>query len=386
MTYIVGLKTNGATAIISDTRQTGPEGGENVVLKTGTMFPGCIFGRAGSAEHSRDFVLRARHALLGDVPIPETWYRFKEFCDSYIFPTGSDSFELILSTRSSGRPLLFRLDSDEGLSPVDEEIVTIGSGKAILDDFVLGASLPLIKQARAVQRLPIAAGPYILCFLLTLTSRGLEQTVLEDHGVGGVFHFTYQTADSDGRQRPAVYILPVPDFATNNIYHWIYRVAFAQDGLFVHTLIPPGVRVDAPNGLEQPIYLLSEASGRLPTDRESLRRLRREIQSEIDSQPYYWFCGVGAPDPTVRGALFFHVKPAEDYLVDKDGNFSPLFAQVMLRMFGAPGGSNPTPSPSAECEQCGAILEAATLPAAKGKVTRHIKKEHSGQWYRSRIL
>jgi len=61
MTYIIGYKQPGINTIISDMRVSwkaanGSGLGRNTALKTGYLFPGCFFGRLGSAEHSREFI------------------------------------------------------------------------------------------------------------------------------------------------------------------------------------------------------------------------------------------------------------------------------------------------------------------------------------------
>ena len=70
MTYIVEFKQPGINAIISDTRLSRPISrsewtGQNTALKTGILFPGCIFGRLNSDQASREFIISFKQSIWG---------------------------------------------------------------------------------------------------------------------------------------------------------------------------------------------------------------------------------------------------------------------------------------------------------------------------------
>ena len=220
MTYVVAMNINGFSSIVSDTRVTfkenGIEWGDNTNLKTGFLFPGCIFGRAGNDPHCRDFISTARLALIGDRSLEGFWNRFEQFVSTYEFPVArTDQFEMLIANRASGQTQLYQLDCKEGLVPNSESVVTIGSGKDLLDPFILGSGIQLMHQLVTENRLPPAAAPYALCLLLTEFARGLERLVLEKADVGGVFHFRIQSDKGEESQRPALYVLVALDIQKN---------------------------------------------------------------------------------------------------------------------------------------------------------------------------
>ena len=88
MTYILGVKQRGANAIISDlrvSRRTPDQTwwGANTALKSGKLFDGCMFGRAGNAEVSRDFIV-AFKAEIKDymASVSDLWHRLRQFASA----------------------------------------------------------------------------------------------------------------------------------------------------------------------------------------------------------------------------------------------------------------------------------------------------------------
>ena len=147
MTYVVGIKRDGIVAIISDSRVTFEHEGvsNNYALKTGAVFQGCIFGRAGDAQASAKFIKAAR-GVVGSKTPSSNWLIFQEFVKSY--PVSTDQhFKLLISSRASGKPKLYELDSRCGLVEVEGDTTwtSIGSGKELLDPIVekcLNAAIP----------------------------------------------------------------------------------------------------------------------------------------------------------------------------------------------------------------------------------------------------
>jgi hypothetical protein len=345
MTYIIGFRSQGINSIISDTRVSywtgaGPRGGENVVLKTGLLFPGCLFGRAGSAPDSQRFILSAKYALTRKPvnTVQGFWADFMRFAESYDYPSDNDSaFRILLSTRASGDPQFYVLDSQQGLSRVDESWVSLGTGKKLLDQLVEQGYSGWISQMQNAlpddsfqNELP----PYLLCLWMNELSRSFEGRLLEQVGVGGVFHFVFQAQSGDYCQKPALYVINDIDKGKKTILSWQYRLCYVKQWLIVDTLIPPKQLADFPNGKQERIALLDEAS--LPPrkkgawDRDDLYRdLREDLEDELAKQPFYFFCGFGYTNPVYRKNLVFHVTTEGDYIVE-DGRLAPGVIDMLI--------------------------------------------------------
>ena len=135
MTYVVGVNYLEYSSIICDNRITYRDGlGENTALKSGVLFPGCIFGfSANNVEVARDFILSAKYHVGESRSISELWTSFVFFVKDYSFSQSKDDwFEIILSTRALGKPRLFRVNPSTRLTFVESKLVTTGSGKDIL--------------------------------------------------------------------------------------------------------------------------------------------------------------------------------------------------------------------------------------------------------------
>ncbi len=343
MTYVVGLSYRNMNSIIADSRQSWVSGGgrrrdgDNHVMKTGSLLPGCIFGRAGNPRASRDFILSARQALAAqpDDTISGFWNRFVRFSDQYQFPTSSgDHFQILLSTRAFGHPQFFLVDSGTGLTAVhnpeivgDGAVITIGSGKDVLDgpltgDF--GGRLSLLQEYAS--RRPDAKGflqelaPYALALWLNERSTSYERVSLEEeYGVGGLFHFLGQAREQEFRQKPALYLMTAGSGPpTEELGFWLYRVCFVRNWLFVQWNSTDG------GGEQKEAYIDDCALPPLPDGREHdlddlYRDLRDNLEAELTAQPFYFFCGVGFTDAAARRSMLFHVTTQNDHLIDAEG-------------------------------------------------------------------
>ncbi len=336
MTYILGLKQPGINAIIADCRETRLSDGEgqNDVLKIGQLFPGCIFGRAGSVQCSKELVFAFQHTIKGVTDTPEGfWGRFEGFLNSYDFRRGRhDHFKLLLSTRLFHVPSFFVLDSDEGLSARQSEAencwISGGSGMDALDDYVRDALIP--RLGPLIQRLVIDEKreleearrftPYFFCLWLSELSLTHEKTWLENkYGVGGPFYFLYQIHDGEYSQQPAVYIFSVQDPINKSIFSWVHRVASVSGGLYVETKVPPQQNQKYPVGTTEDVFLDFESGFDDPRDNRQI--IENEVRQEIGSQNYFYFCGLGFSPPSDRHGYgcFISETGNKDKIYDKDG-------------------------------------------------------------------
>lgn len=335
MTYVIGLESHGMTSIISDARVTrkgqSKSWGENVVLKTGLLFPGCIFGRVGNAKESKEFILKTKYSLTPTNTVEGFWHEFERIVDGYNFPKSNDAgFKLLLSTRHSGKPEFYLLDSRDGLSRLDKSLVTFGSGKAILDDLIqrdYAMRIREITEALSGPSFQDELPPYLLCLWLTELSQSAQGVKIERHGVGGVFHFVFQTDKSEHTQKPSLYVLADAEVRLRTIYYWQYRVCFVNHWLVIDALIPPGRSPDFPRGTQDRIALLDEAS--LPpkevgewNPQELYKHLQDNIESELEQQPFYFFCGIGYTNPKHRRGFGVFVTTKGDYIFT-EGRINP---------------------------------------------------------------
>lgn len=357
MTFIVGYKQPGINAIVSDLRISweetdGCRTAMNTALKTGLFFPGCIFGRAGSAKYSREYICTFKESLHGYEDSSEgLWEVFESFVRSYSFSQHPQSrFQLLLSARWSGEPQFYLLDSSRGISQVSisnsHGFLTLGplSVKKWLDRLISRDFAARLRRFEAFltdegdMALDIARAfsPYYLCLCLSELSLGEESTRLETSGVGGIFHFVFQTEKADWPQEPAVYILSTADRRSRSIYAWIYRVTCVQGGLHVEKHTPPGQDNKAPNGTVESRTLFDSAA-RLHVDIND-ETLRQKVQQELDSQPFYVFAGLGFSHRVERkhlAVLVSNVGQKSD-VVDENGVLTPRFANVLIENFSAP--------------------------------------------------
>ncbi|RPJ85696.1 MAG: hypothetical protein EHM18_09710 [Acidobacteria bacterium] len=342
MTYIVGLSYRGMNSIVADSRQSWNSNvgnrleGDNHVLKSGSLFPGCIFGRAGNPKGSRDLILSFKDFLREkpDDSIAGFWNRFVAFADRYRFPTAPEErFQILLSTRAFGQPRFFLVDSTTGLTAVDDlrsiggaGLFTLGSGKEALDeqlfsDFAgrLAFLQEYAKHNTKADGFLQELAPYALALWLNERSTSFERVSLEEyHGVGGLFHFILQVRDCEAYQKPAVYLMVASSGSANDIRFWLHRVCFVRNWLFVQWNSEDG------DGAHKEAYiddcsLPPRQDGKQHDLDELYQDLRGNLEAEIIDQPFYFFCGVGFADCLFRRSMILHVTTEKDYQIDPNG-------------------------------------------------------------------
>lgn len=344
MTYIVGIRHNGLNSILSDLRVTySIEGkkGRNTALKIGELLPGCIFGWCGNEKAGRDFILAAKYQIGRNGCISKFWEDFLLFTKEYEFSKEPNQrFELLLSCRINGQPQFFLLDSYNGLIKKNETIITIGSGKPLLDKLVFGEYQKKARQfekilsSKEYAELKREIPPYLFAFWLSQLTRSQYRALLEKHGVGGIFHFVSQSGTQTFFQKPSKYILCSYDNKTRTIYPWQYSIFSVDYWLVVVEATPKWQSAEKPDGKFDLYAFLDEAA--LPPSpkgwwnpEELYAKLKESYDRKIEDLPYFHFYAVGYTNPIENPRFGITFGPFGEQLFPEKGVHS-----VVLKWLG----------------------------------------------------
>jgi hypothetical protein len=348
MTYIVGFGQPGMNAILADTRVSWsmPDGtveGRDGDVKIGLLFRGCIYGALGSEAGGRQFLKAFKESIHGQADtIAGFWNRFERFSGEY--PYREDQhFQLLLSQRGTGMPRFAFLDSrlglDQAVVPHDHYLLAFGSGREVLNETLQGVYAPrlqtlqreLLRSMQPPERVTLLS-PYFLCLWLCEQSLTFEASLLNSHGVGGVFHFASQGPSFEAPQQPAVYVFSQADRSSRSIRAWLYRIAAVQGGLYVESHAP----ADTPETAGRVKKLVSfDTAARYDAASYTEDQLRAMVDQELGSLPFYFFCGFGFTDPTDRRSVGFIAssRGQRGDVFDESGKIVPAFAAQIVRNF-----------------------------------------------------
>lgn len=350
LTYVVGFRQPGLNAIIADVRMTLDDhtlDDPDMAVKTGVFFPGCLYGVVGNATEASQFISEVRESLNVEMQSAALWDLFERIADGFS-PTRDKKrrFRLLLSSRLLGQPTFYEFDSFHGLSRLpttkDYQVYTRGSGKRLLDGYVLNL-LPQLKGTQDYllkgRRLPSPfvheVSPYLLCLWLSEFSLTVGQARLGEIGVGGEFHFMYQTCDGEGGQKPAVYIFSNAIPISKTIYSWWYRVARAGGGLYVERWPPPDQSTTPSLVPRRQKRLFFDATAYPAVDIAPHEMLVQDAQNDLDSQPFWFFCGIGFPTWSRQSGHYFlaSTKGQREELIAEDGSVTPKLQKVIVSAF-----------------------------------------------------
>ena len=334
MTYILGIqkKENNFSALLCDLMVTFEDHDGNVIdrnnssLKTGLLFEGCIYGVAGNANLAKTYITGFKALTDKSKSIEYNWKLLQDYSKAEFTDQSGEPFKVLLSCRVSGTPQLFLYNSTErNISEIDDEIYSIGSGKKILDEIVnlrKDITDKTILEILSKNKIPILYYPYFYCLWLSELTMGFEAPKLDQIGVGGLFHFCFQTTKKEGRQQPSVFVLSLPDFKNKTIYNHFYRITFVDMCLVVdNPLVGPSRYIIMP-------FEISTGS----ISQEELNAFGERINQKADAQQFYYFCGFGFPTPELRGSFLAHLScDPKNLVVDKKGNIHPDFRSKIER-------------------------------------------------------
>lgn len=335
MTYTVGIQQSDINAIICDTRVTWWRsdkkiGGANISLKSGLLFPGCLYSVTGDLGEAGNFIKDYKQRINGTYnTLQGSWHDFSKFAQGYFsFARNRPDFSLLLSSRCKGRPEFYVLDSRTATLEPAGKLITLGSGKDFLDaKFVKWFShrKKTISDTISKNSLPGFTFPYFYCLWLNEIAQGEELSKLEENDVGGLFHFSWQDSNGDYAQHPAVYVLSATDVNPKTIFLWVYRVAFVEDCLVIDNPIT-----------EAREFLFSSIArpGReIDNYLNNWDRVVAEIDNKASLQPFYYFCGFGFPQLKYRGPFGCHVTTKNDFVIRKEGWLDPQYKSLIVKNF-----------------------------------------------------
>jgi hypothetical protein len=358
MTYVVALSQPGINTLIVDTRvswkdRDGEWHGSNTSLKSGLLFPGCMYARVGSSFGSRAFIREFKRSIMWKKPsITNVWDRFEEFARDYPYEDPL-AFKLVLSSRHSGSPDFYVLDSQKGLTlvPVDHySIATFGSGKDVLDEIVkdkIGKRIQEFLEFSLNNRdvvgslKPHLMVPYLLSMWLCQLSLIWKKNDLESVKVGGVFHFNMQSGTSESGQRPALYIF---NYATKSdidefsIHSWSYRIIIAKGALYLEKHVPEGQSHPGAKAYTE-THIISDTAARYDASEIETKDLIDKVRARVDELPFYEFAGVAGVDPQLEGnfnASITNSSEKSDVWDDK-GFFQSQFKEMIFSLFAESG-------------------------------------------------
>lgn len=333
MTYIVGIQQLGINTIICDTRVTwwrsnAKVGGENTSLKSGVLFPGCLYAITGDLEQAGSFIKEYKQRIEGTYNTLEgLWSDFAQFAEKYS-SKGRNRFLLLLSSRTKGKPEFFIFDSRSRNLAAVEKLITLGSGKELLDQRVskwFSSREKAINDTIVSNKLPPFTFPYFYCLWLNEITQGEELSKLEQYDVGGIFHFLWQNSDGEYVQHPAVYVLAAADNNVKTICIWVYRVAYVDDCLVIDNPV-----IEA---REFFFSSVSRPSRAIDHYSNNWANVMEEIGAKADTLPFYYFCGFGFPQLIHRGPFGCHVTTKDDYVITKSGGLAPDYKALIVKHF-----------------------------------------------------
>lgn len=319
MTYVIGVSHLGINTILCDNRITYSDGsGANVALKSGELFPGCIYGySANNVDAARDFLLAAKYQVGVSGTASQLWSEFTSFVNNYAFSlSDNDFFEIIISTRATGIPVFFKLSPATKLVKVDKELITSGSGKSMLDIMVFGDMAKYLNQFDETflnenenEYRPELPG-YLLAFFLTQYVQGVFRDMLEENGVGGVFHFIGQTQDYEFKQAPSLYLLCEVDEQNKRINFSEFRISFVDHWLVFNVIDrlshPPKFECKQENFafLDESALPINETHNTYDPN-ILFDEFNKKVASIQDSLPFFYFCGIGYRNPQLNSKFGF---------------------------------------------------------------------------------
>lgn len=152
-------------------------------------------------------------------------------------------------------------------------------------------------------------------------SQGQSYDELQKYGVGGVFHYLCQTADSEHVQEAALYAVISLFDSHKQISYTVYRVLFGEMALVIEN----GATNEAGICLDAAAYPDLES-----INEDQFKELREKILLDVKSQPHYRFAGFVFADPRYQAVNFSWIRGDDaESAFNGDGGVSPMITQAV---------------------------------------------------------
>lgn len=342
MTYVLATVRQGVSAILADSRITSqsPSDSHDDMTKVGILFPGCIFGVAGSTAGLNPFLsnFQGSAGIVGYDPIAN-WEYFKTYAAGYVT---KDEFQVVLSERTSGTPRLHLYDSTlRKLSPCGE-FVTLGSGKQFFD-LTIGDWIDT-KLGAVEERLISLYGntllfPNFICLVLIEIVQGEDAAFFrsQEIGIGGVFHYVVQNPACEKFQVPSVYLVLRRDAVKeSHVVIAPFRVCGTEFGLTIQGAPPFDVRPS--------LHLDMSKRDVRNWSQEGMNRFIDRVLVEINKLPKYNFLGICFAEKKYRGSVIVDTTFSEDYRWNGGNKIDPTLWRQIEEIYGAVDSVQPTGS------------------------------------------
>jgi len=329
MTYIVGIRKpeHNFLTIISDIMVTkiysdGRIYKENTALKTGRLFDGCIYGLSGDANYGIKFLVSFKKSINFKNTINNNFNKLRDYISSSQWDSG-EGFKVLFGIRNP-IPEFYLLDSTtREFRLLEDSVYTMGSGKRLLDEIVLSGynySNSYIMNELNQKNAPIVYYPCFLSLWLSELALGFEEKQLEEVGVGGIFHYIYQTETKENSSMPLVFVLS--KIENDKLVQNSYRISLLNGYLIIENLTINSVSVFSSEVERQD---LSE-KGFL--DNEEILTEAHKRSREL---PMYYFCGFATHDPSYRGFYTGHFSSNDTKVIDWNGNVRSDFQDKIYK-------------------------------------------------------
>ena len=298
MTYVIARKIGDETCIIADSLITIESSDGHVRyrfgLKLGILFEGCIFGVTYDDERPLiKFLALAQDHVQILKTAKEKWDGFCAFAKSYNSYPKERGFQIVLSSRRTGDPELYSLNSNKKVIEPENNEVTLGSGKLLIDGQIELLESPSsnfnLESLRKKYGLDPADYPYVYCAILNGQRFGPDAEKFVGFRVGGYYSFVRQTQNNESLQNSAIYVyVKSPEKASNIIKYQFCRTSYFENCLSVmfhndkgewHSL--------SANPMMTPD--LFGVSGAIDTQR--LEEIAKAAERACENEPYYILVG-----------------------------------------------------------------------------------------------
>lgn len=292
MTYVLATVRRGTAAIVADSRATSTiaEQSHDDMAKVGILFPGCLFGVAGSSAALTPFISDFQQSAVADEhDVAGNWSYFQKYVASF---RSTEAFQVVLAERSSGTPRLHVYDSSIRKLRETTGIVTLGSGKPLFDESI--KRWMELELNEIDDRLNSMYGnnrlfPSFISLQLIAHVQGEHSAFFrrQDVGIGGVFHYATVDAASEALQPPCIYLVVSHDPpGSKHLAIKPFRLCGTSFGLSIQG--PP------PFDVLPSLHLNMAKRHRLPTWANSVEvdKFIQEVLKELNALPFYNFLGV----------------------------------------------------------------------------------------------